>query len=289
MDMSTENSQNTDKGRNTPKEQSQEVLSAQSLKDVFGEALSEDVKEIEEFSAKEPEIKTTPKPAKSRRAMKRRLYMSVGLFVIIMSIVGIFSTVSFTMDVAKRIADNTGLKNEFAQFIYPLVVIDPPDFDATVDLPNSTMITASIWNIILNEDKDKYNTEMGMMYVPYLDVEASATYLFGTGLTFEHETVGDIELAFIYDEETKSYIVPTSPKYLPYSPRIESFKRVGETYTLLVGYMPPGHSWLNDLKEDSMPEAEKHMEYVVTRRKNQMKIVKVKFLPKEEQIDLKTK
>ena len=64
MDMSTENSQNTDKGRNTPKEQSQEVLSAQSLKDVFGEALSEDVKEIEEFSAKEPEIKTTPKPAK---------------------------------------------------------------------------------------------------------------------------------------------------------------------------------------------------------------------------------
>lgn len=288
--MSKENSKQKSSIKNTPEQdKSQEVLSVQTLKDVFGEALSEDVKEIEEFSTKEPELKSSPKRAKSRRAMKRRLYMSVGLFVIIMSIVGIFSTVSFTMDVAKRIADNTGLKNEFAQFIYPLVVIDPPDFDATVDLPNSTMITASIWNIILNEDKEKYTTEMGMMYVPYLDVEASATYLFGSGLAFEHETVGDIELAFIYDEETKSYIVPTSPKYLPYSPRIESFKRVGETYTLLVGYMPPGHSWLNDLKEDRMPEAEKHMEYVVTRRKNQMKVVKVKFLPKEEKIDLKSK
>ncbi|NMA79426.1 MAG: hypothetical protein GX967_02120, partial [Clostridiales bacterium] len=100
--MSKENSQNADKNNTSEQAQSQEVLSAQTLKDVFGEALSEDVEEIEEFSAKETQAQLAPKPAKSRRAMKRRLYMSVGLFVIIMSIVGIFSTVSFTMDVAKR-------------------------------------------------------------------------------------------------------------------------------------------------------------------------------------------
>lgn len=47
----------------------------------------------------------------------RRFFFIFAVFVIIMAIVGCFSTVRFAVDCTGNLMDNTSLKNEFAQFI----------------------------------------------------------------------------------------------------------------------------------------------------------------------------
>lgn len=244
---------------------------ASSLKHAFDEAFDDDDRDIDELVETE----------KSDRAEPGRSFnIAVGLIVMVLAVIGLISTLKFAFGVISNVADKTYLKNEFAQYIYPVVVVDAPAFESVDKLPNSTVITASIWDIVLGGDTSKYTREGADMLVPYLDVEASVKKLFGE-VAVTHETVGDFELSFPYDGETKCYKVPSSPKYLPYSPYVEEFKSNGDTYTLKVGYMAPGHYWLNP-DEDDMPTPEKYMQYTVLKDGNQMKILSVQIYPTAE-------
>lgn len=267
-------------------EQSPHYLNVQALKNVFGEALSEDTSateemsliEVEEIHNQEEETPPAANPPRSKRILKRSFYSTVGVIVIVLSIIGFISTLNFAINLGKNIADNTSLKNEFAAFIYPAVVIDPPAFDSSVQLPDSVMISASIWNIILNEeDKSKYASAFGTLTIPELDVEASAIQIFGKGLKFNHQTVGDVVMSFVYNPETKSYLAPEKPTTLSYSPIVESFTRVGERYVLRVAYMPPGHAWSNLAKAYSLVP-DKYMEYTIINRNGKMTLVSVDYI-----------
>ena len=249
----------------------------EAIKSVFDSALSEDVGEIEQLSSGQPAagVEAAAAPKKGRAAFKRRFYLTIGAIVLALAVIGLVSTVSFTVRLGRSIIENTAAKNAFAEFIYPVVIIDPPPFEDTDQLPNTTMLSAAIWNIILDEQKkSRYATEGGMMTVPEVDVEASATELFGPGLTFNHQTLGDIELFFTYDSTTRSYTVPVSPRYLPYSPNVETIARDGDTYTLLVGYLPPGPAWLKSTT-DYTATAVKHMEYVLKKNGGDYTIVAI--------------
>ena len=171
-------------------------------------------------------------------------------------------TVNFTATKFRAFADNTQQKTEFARFIYPIVICDPAPFDQTVKLRSDTMITAAIWDIILYEDKSKYDTDFDLIIVPELDVEQHATKLFGSGLSFKHQSIIGADIQFYYNEEIKSYRIPANPKYFTYSPYIEDITRVGESYTITVGYVSPTPAWLT-LTGDEQPKPEK---YVIRRK-----------------------
>ena len=81
-------------------------------------------------------------------------------------------------------------------------------------------------------------------------------------------------MKFYNDESIKSYRVPSNPKYFTYSPFIEDVSRVGERYTLTVGYVSPTPAWLT-LTSDDSPEPEKYVEYVVSKRGNEMTLVAI--------------
>lgn len=243
----------------------------ETLKHIIDDALDEDTEELAELVSDEPEAEI---PAAETGQGKKRLYMITGIIVILLALVGLYSTVIFSIDKIKDFADNTQQKNEFAKFIYPIVICDPAPFNQTVKLRSDTMITAAIWDIILYEDKSKYESDFDYIIVPELDVEQHATKLFGSGLSFTHESILGADIQFYYEEAIKSYRIPANPKYFTYSPYIEDISRVGESYTLTVGYVSPTPAWLT-LTSDEAPEPEKYVEYVVSKRGNEYTLVAI--------------
>lgn len=246
------------------------------LIEMLDTAFDEDISEISEISEME-EGEASAAPEKGKKSV---FYFIVGVFVIIMSVIGIISTVGFVTDKIHDIMDNTEQKNEFAKFIYPVVICDPPTFDQTGKLKNETIISAAIWDIILYEDKSKYTLDFDYIIVPEVDVEQHAAKLFGSGLNISHTTIASTDISFYYDEEISSYRIPENPKYFTYSPYIEEIKKVGESYTLTVGYVSPTPAWLT-LTSDEAPLPEKYVDYVVQKRNTSYTLVAIKTSDKE--------
>lgn len=255
----------------------QDKESIENIKRMFDEALDETQEDMAEFTE---EMEVPDAPIANPEGLRRKLYYLLGIVISLLAIVGLYSTVVFTVDVIKDFADNTQQKNEFARFVYPIVICDPAPFNQTVKLRSETLITAAIWDIILYEDKSKYEADFDMIIVPELDVEQHGTKLFGTGLSFEHQSIIGVEVQFYYDESIKSYRIPSNPKHFTYSPYIEDITRVGERYTLTVGYVSPTPAWLT-LTSEEEPSPEKYVEYVVSKRGNEMTLVAIQESDKE--------
>lgn len=235
--------------------------SIENIRKMFDDALDERSDELAELTMAEPE----PEMPNLGEGGKRKGYLILGALVIVLAIVGLISTVSFTVDKFKAFADNTQQKTEFARFIYPVVICDPAPFGQSVKLRSDTVITAAIWDIILYEDKSKYESDFDMIIVPELDVEQHAAKLFGTGLSIKHQSILGADIQFYYNEDIKSYRIPANPKYFTYSPYIEDITRVGESYTVTVGYVSPTPAWLT-LTSDETPQPEKYVNYIVQKR-----------------------
>lgn len=246
----------------------------ESLKNVIDDALDDENIQSEEI----PDA-TLPEPIKKTRSLKRNAYFVIGAIVSVLSVIGFIFTVVWTAGFVKDIIDNTKQKEEFAQFIYPVVITDPASFEDNQQISSDVIISAAIWDIILYGDKSKYPNEFGNMTVPQVDVELHATNIFGKGLNFNHRTVGDASLSFYYSPENKSYIVPDSPKYFPYSPLVEEIKKSGDVYSLKVGYISPSPEWLMASKKSSEPECDKYMEYVVKKTNNKYTLTAIKEIP----------
>jgi hypothetical protein len=240
----------------------------ENIKQIFERALDEDENDILTDDSEEDFT-----PVHEKHQSSRKVFFILGFFVLIMSVVGIFSTYSFISGKVKDFADNTAQKNEFAEFIYPIVICDPPPFDKTVKMRNETIISAAIWDIILYEDKSVFPGEFDYIVVPEVVVEQHAIKLFGEGLAIVNQSIIGTEVQFYYDELLKSYRIPANPRYFTYSPYIESISKVGERYTLLVGYLSPTPSWYT-MTED-VPTPEKYVEYVVSKRGETMHLVAI--------------
>ncbi len=251
----------------------------ENIKYMLDDALSEDAEEMAALVQSEPQPEIAVE--KDPQGIKRKLYMVFGAAIIILAVIGLISTINFSVKKINEFADNTHQKNEFARFIYPIVICDPAPFDQTVRLRSDTMITAAIWDIILYEDKSKYEKDFDYIIVPELDVEQHATKLFGSGQSFKHESILSADIQFYYEEDIKSYRIPENPKYFTYSPYIEDITRVGESYTITVGYVSPTPAWLT-LTSDEPPQPEKYVEYVVSVRNGEYTLVAI------QESDIKT-
>lgn len=169
----------------------------------------------------------------------RRTFFAVGLIIVILAVVGLVNTVKFAANTINDIANQTALKNEFAEFIYPLVLIDSPSFDSTENIPSSVVINAALWRIVIYGNTEKYENDGAYMTVSEIDVESSAVAIFGTSVKIEHQTITSGIDTFEYSPSMKSYLVPVSLDKKTYWPKVSRISSVGETFTLTVDYMPP--------------------------------------------------
>ncbi len=258
----TEKKQKEEKPKKVHSEKKKADDPFDELKIVFDSALDEDVSEIEEFSS-EPE--TTSEPI-IRKSFKRNSYLAIGVVVSVLALIGFVSSVLFVKGIAEGIANNTKQKEEFKSIVYPLVIIDSPEFDDITQLSPDSVLNAAIWDILLHGDISKYEESYENITIPQADVELHATKLFGKNLTFKHRDVGDVSLTFYYNSETKSYTVPVTPEFFSYSPVIRNVAKNGDTYDVAVGYLAPAPSWVEERDKELATLPEK---YVIVKLKKE--------------------
>lgn len=196
-----------------------------------------------------------------RKKPGRKFYFAFGIFVLILSVIGLISTVKFGMEKVSDIVNNTALKEELEDVIYPLVICDPAVFDNTGSIGESTVIMSSCWKIILDGDTERYKKEFDYIIVPAADIESAATLLYGENITVNHKQIVSSDIAFYYDSDTECYRIPYNPKYFSYSPKIENISKTDDGYILEVGYISPTPAWLSSKGEEILPE--KYMIYTL--------------------------
>ena len=179
--------------------------------------------------------------------------------------------------ITSNLLDNTSLKNEFARFIYPVVVNDIAPFEEPDEIPDSSKISCAIWNILLNHDTSEFAKDEGNgLTIPEYNVLASCRELFGSTVSLNHQTVGNAEVRFTYNEETHTYSANKNIRYLTYSPQIISMTEDGDVYTVIVGYVPPTLAAVAGTGGISaLPE--KYMEYTISRWDGKDTLMSVRF------------
>ncbi|MBQ4050993.1 MAG: hypothetical protein IJD13_05130 [Oscillospiraceae bacterium] len=202
----------------------------------------------------------------SKAKSSSKKMMVFGAVVLVFALIGLVSTVLSAARGIAGLLDNSKQKEEFEWLITPVVMQDPSSFENPDKMTNTTIITAGVWRLIMNEDISRYPADdFNFVTVPQSDIEVQIKSLFGD-VSYVHETVGDTELLITYDSENKCYIFPAVPHVMPYTPDVQEIK-VGENgnVTLTVGYIPPGLVWEGDTDgRKYQPEPDKIMEYVLT-------------------------
>ncbi len=251
----------------------QEKPQARVINQLFGTLESENDIESDVASLGEND---EPQPEAVKKPVKRRFFFAFAVFVIIMAFIGCVATVRFVVGITGRLLDNTSLKNEFAKFIFPVVVNDIPPFETVDEIPNSAKITCAVWNILINKDTEQYSGAGAGLTIPEYDVAASCKEIFGAEATIEHTTVGTAEVRFIYDAENHVYSAEKQIRYLTYAPRIVDMSENGGTYTLIVGYLPPTVASVAGISGmDASPE--KYMVYTINRWEGRDTLISVSF------------
>ncbi len=248
---------------------------SQSIIDVLENALDEDVIELEYVSKTNDESHSYDDSPKKKKNKAQTIYFFIGLFFTLMSIIGIVVTAKSLVSFVANVSDDSKQKQEFAEYIYPVVIADPAAFESVSDLSDEAIIKAAIWDIIIYDDVSKYTRDgSNNMYVPYIQVENHAKSLFGT-TNIVHTTVAfSQELTFFYDSENRTYKVPVSPQLFPNTPVVREIDKVGERYTLTVDYQEPTPNW-ELMNSDYTPGIKKTMKYVLTKYNDGYTIISI--------------
>ena len=253
------------------KETDEQLRETVIVRESFGSALNEDYENVSAETDNTAEEIQEEEAAEESQPRPNKFYLVFAVFIIVMSIVGIVSTVQFGVQTVNEIASQTSLKNEIALFLYPVVTVDPPEFKSTEEIPATVVVESAIWRIILTGDNSNYEKLYNTyMYVPAVDVEFSIKTLYGNEAVIQHQTVGSASTAFTYNEDTNTYLVPINPRYTAYSPVVTEISNVGELYTVTVEYMPPTALALEGIKLDN--SAAKTMVYTLSKSRNSMTI-----------------
>lgn len=221
-------------------------------------------------------VRKKPKPRKTKRQKRTAV---VGGLITIFLVIGVISTVFSGIVFTKNAINNTAQKQELAKEIFPFVIVDVPEFDNPSKLDNSAIISSSIWEFIIDkQDKSQYpKDDLGSIYVHEVEIEKYVRQLYGNDIKIKHQTVDGTSVGMTYDEEAKTYCIESTPKFLPYKPRVDKITKSKDIYTLKVSYILPDAMW-NFEADDRVEIVDKTMEYVLKKNKDSYQILSVKLL-----------
>lgn len=268
--------------RNKQNANAREKHSEDVINELLGEIENDPDIEIEEDvlnlgGTPEEDVKTA-EPDEEKAEKRRTAFFVSAVVIIIMAVIGMISTVRFIAKGISDMADNTALKNEFARFILPVVANDIAPFEDESEITNSSKVSCSIWNILINKDISEYkDSPAGGIFVPEYDVSVSCKELFGADSTMTHQTVGVGDSRFIYDEENHVYTCNKNLRFLNYAPKIIDMTGKNGTYVLTVDYIPPSITMAVEGLGITV-ESDKTLEYTINRVDKKNTLVSVKLI-----------
>jgi len=224
------------------------------------------------------------------RKRRRRYAAPIGGLFIALAIIGVIAVVVTSIDLTGKVLDNSNEKEKIGTLIRPVVMFDPVPFETPTDLENRQLLLYSMWANLGSEKRNTYSyDENAELIVPASDLEVAAANLFGPDIVLTHETFGDYQTTYYYDEERNIYNVPVSAQLYVYTPQVESIELASrDVYNVKVGYIPPqGDAWTTDFSGNkNQPTAEKSMIYVMQKTRNGYYILALRDLPSASLIEV---
>ncbi|RGB66994.1 MULTISPECIES: hypothetical protein [Oscillospiraceae] len=220
------------------------------------------------------------------RRRKNRAAAPIGALVLILAAAGLVALIILGVNLTSQILDNSREKQKFEKIIQPVLMFDPPPFEDVTTLDKFTVLQAALWATMLGDKRETYPFDaQGNLIVPSSDVDVTSTQLFGPELELEHQSFSDFGISYEYNEATKAYHVPVMSASALYTPRVDEITRDGDTYSLLVGYIPPGTAWNTDIAGNKTePDPHKFMIYELKRLDKHYQLTAIKDPPPEKQV-----
>ncbi|MFA9379998.1 MAG: hypothetical protein ACERKO_02950 [Acetanaerobacterium sp.] len=201
-------------------------------------------------------------PGKKRRKGSR-LAAPLGFGVLLLCIIGIITLIVAIVNITQSFINNDKEKARFEKMLIPVVMYDPPPFESVATLDQPMLLQTAMWSAILNNDDSKWaKDELDFSLIPASELDVRAANLYGPGVKPEHQTFGDYETTYLYDEQNKVYSVPPTAEVALYTPKVEKITKNGDEIILLVGYVPPGSVWeIDENGNRYQPDPDKYMNY----------------------------
>lgn len=271
--------EDTEAAKETPETEKIEAVPDQTPEPEAAEGASAETAEEEEPREETPVLtEGTSRRVMRRKRSRREIWTAVlGILTSFFVVVGIVSSVCFVVDTTKNMIDSTELKEELAYAVFPLVIVDAPEFESPQMLESSVIVSSSIWRLILDADMNSYvKNDVGGITVPDADIELYIRQLYGSEVPIVHQTVPDASVQMSYSAEDKSYLIESTPTLLPYTPRVDEVKRDGDIYTVRVSYILPDVTW--SLTSHRNEVVEKVMQFTVKKVDHHYQMLSSKLL-----------
>lgn len=206
-------------------------------------------------------------PVGERNRSKNKWAFPVGLIVLILVLIGIVSIIYFGAGAVGKLSDNSKKREEYQEFIVPVVMNDPAPFDDLSQADPMELMESAMWALLRSAvNPDEYAYEDGCMVIPQEDVKNQFVRLFGTDIEPKYGTIVSTNCEFTYDEGTKTYRVPITSTEPLYTPVIYDIDKSGKTTTLVVGYLA-ANEWKQSPNGDmAAPDADKFMKITLRQK-----------------------
>ncbi len=221
------------------------------------------------------------RPAESMQYRKNKYAAPVGGIFIFLAVVGLIALTVFSVNFTRSLLDNSGEKKKFEQAILPVLMFDPVPFEKAADADPLFLLQSSLWSTLLGEKRDSYQYDaLGRLIVPASDMDVTCAKLFGPEIKLQHQSFGDYETSYVYDDQTKTYYVPVTGQVGLYTPSVERVVKKGDVFTLTVGYVPPANAWTQgQAGESNAPKPDKYMVYELLKVKDHFQLTAIRDVP----------
>lgn len=207
---------------------------------------------------------------------KRRYAAPIGGIFLALAVIGVITVIVSSIRLTSSFLDNDHEKQMFADIIRPVVMFNPAPFENPEDIEMLELLRYSMWGTLTGDNRSKYEFDDNVeLTVPASDLDSAAGRLFGPDIKLVHQSFGDFEVKYSYDETDEVYNVPVAAQLLVYSPEVEEITKDGDYYNLLVAYYPPESAWTQ--RTGRVPD--KRMIYVMEKNDDIYRIAKVQDVP----------
>ncbi len=213
---------------------------------------------------------------KSAAKPRKRYAAPLGLFVIVLTLIGFVTLIVVGTKLFFALTDDTAQREKYAAMVDPIVMLDPPNFAEPGKLSDAVVLQSSIWSTVFSGDITRFSTdEYGQILIPVADLDAVSKRLYGPNVTIPRRSMtvdgGEIDpemeegtVIFEYRTDVDSFVVPILGEFGEYTARVESIRRRGDEMYLTVGYYPKSSSWYDEFTDQKSTEAaEKYKVYVM--------------------------
>ena len=165
------------------------------------------------------------------------------MLIIIFAIVGIVATGKAGVSLFRDLTDNSAQKEEYEEFLRPVVMYDPDPFDDVRSADITQLVNAAIWSLITQSNSTEsfaYSTgdNMGIL-IPVEQVTAEFIRLFGNEIDIasQYDSIDMSSHDITYDSAQGGFIIPITSLEVAYTPEVYEIEKKANSIILSVGYI----------------------------------------------------